>query len=89
MNKSLVKVVYLPATDTKGSRIKATHAESGKSLTISYDYSLSPMNNKLAALKRLIEENPTIFPQDTVWVFSEFKDVYYFIKVTEANSRLV
>lgn len=89
MNKSLVKVVYLPATNTKGSRIKATHAESGKSLTIGYNYGLNPMNNKLAALKQLVEKNPTIFRQDTVWVFSEFKDVYYFIKVTESNSRLV
>ena len=89
MSKSLVKVAYLAATDTKSSRIKATHAESGKSLTISYDYCLSPMNNKLAALKRLIEKNPALFHKDSVWVFSNTKGVYYFINVTEPNCRVV
>lgn len=44
---------FLSATNTKGSRIKATHSASGKSVTTGYQYDLSEYGNHLHAANTL------------------------------------
>ena len=86
MSDSLIKVRYLPATNLKGARIKATHVESKKTLTISYNYSQNPMENKIHALKKLVEHNPTLFEPNKQWVYSQAKGIYYFVMITDYNN---
>jgi len=49
---------YLAPTDTKGSRIKATHTGKTLSVTRGYDYSLNTYGNHLAVAQEL---------QDKMW----------------------
>lgn len=49
-----IETKYLPATDTKGSRIKAYH-EGGMSVTIPYPHELSGADCYWEAARKLIE----------------------------------
>lgn len=44
---------YLPATDTKGSRIKATASGGGGSVTVGYRSELSNDENRIEAVRKL------------------------------------
>jgi len=72
---------YLGATNTLGSRIKAT-SESGESLTISYDYSVD--NSHIPAIKALKDK----LGWDGKMVVGGTKDGYVavFIKGSEVVS---
>ena len=50
-----IETKYLPATNTKGARIKAI-AEGNNSITISYDYGLNPATNHHLAANALCEK---------------------------------
>ena len=47
---------YLGPTDYKGSRFKATHTGGFASVTLPYDYALSPELNHLAAANALSDK---------------------------------
>lgn len=48
----MIRTKYLPPTDTKGGRIKATSA-TGKSVTLGYDHSIGLSKNHQAAATEL------------------------------------
>ena len=50
----IVYTKFLDATDTRGSRIKATGM--GNSVTHAYDHALSGQGNHFAAAKKLLEK---------------------------------
>ena len=50
----IVYTKFLDATDTRGSRIKATGM--GNSVTHAYDHALSGQDNHFAAAKKLLEK---------------------------------
>ena len=56
----IIKTKYLPATNTKGSRIKAIVSNGdifgNFSVTIPYDYSLSDVNLHYEAVKALVKK---------------------------------
>lgn len=49
-----ITIKYLPATNTKGSRFKATAAAG--SITLGYDYGLTVEGNAKAAVKALVKK---------------------------------
>jgi hypothetical protein len=53
--KQAITTKYLPYTNTKPSRVKAT-TSSGISLTMSYDHELSADGNHTAVAKALVEK---------------------------------
>lgn len=51
-----IQTKYIPASNTKGSRIKA-FTESGFSAVVSYDYSLDGVNIHFKAVKELVKKH--------------------------------
>lgn len=54
MVRQSITTKFLPATDTRGSRIKAS-ASGGKSKTVGYDHALDSPANHEAAARELIK----------------------------------
>lgn len=54
MSHQAITIKYLPATNTKSSRFKATAAAG--SITLGYDHGLSDTENVKAAVKALIKK---------------------------------
>lgn len=52
---------YLPATNTKGSRIKA-YTSDGRSVTVSVDHSLSDVLRHFAAVEKFVHEKMNYAP---------------------------
>ncbi len=65
---------FLPATDTRGSRIRATTADAG-SITVPYDHALSSSANHEAAARTLADKLGWKYrdlaggPTETGWAF--------------------
>ncbi len=49
---------YLGPTDTRGSRVKATHATTRKSVTVAWDYALDGIDNHARAARALFGREP-------------------------------
>jgi hypothetical protein len=74
-----IETKYLPATGTKGSRIKAWYKR-GKSITVSYDHGLNAAQNHEAAAHELIRRMGDGWLG--VWVQGSTKGGYVFVKVS-------
>lgn len=72
---------YIPATDKRGSRIKATHAN-GESTTIGYDSALSSERNNVLACRVLASK----LGLRNRWVGGSTREGYVFVNGDDAQA---
>lgn len=65
-SQPFVKTQYFGPTNARGSRVKATHMTSNKSVTISWDHALNSEQNHLEAAAALW--NKLGFPLTDKWI---------------------
>lgn len=75
---AIIETKYLPATNTKGSRIKACD-RIGNSVTIDYPYELSGSNCHKKAAMQLLAERGSIVTDD--FYIADTKHGYIFTNV--------
>ena len=68
---------YLPATNTRGSRIKATEQRNYNSITISYDYAL----DGVAVHKKAVDALQELSGTNYKYVVGELKSGFVFVAI--------
>lgn len=64
---------YIPATDTKGARIKA-YSCNGHKATVSIDYSMGDVERHAVAVKKLIDTQMEYAPDHSVMTYGGSAD---------------
>lgn len=59
---NVIRVTYLSPTDKQGPRVKATHIETGKSITLPYDFDKGIIDRAFAAARSLADKMGLVGP---------------------------
>lgn len=83
---ALIETKYLNPTNFKGSRIKATHTNSGTSVTICWNYSVDEYTNHTYAFRTLLNKlkpKELHVTKELEWVRSRSKVGFVYIPVNK------
>jgi len=84
MRQQLIRVDFVGATDTKGSRYKARGF--GRQHTVSADYSLDPNDNALRAAQELLKTFPGRFILSDLMPLETSRGFLFVVPVPEIRS---